>query len=106
MASENQSGLGFSERVISDHCRHVSTMSKLLEETHTGKKGRSTVDINDDVHVAHSQMSIGNTSVRKLFLAINIPLSSLSELQKRSNKVCSYIHHCNNADIWKHAEMI
>lgn len=99
MTSEKQYGLGFSERAICDNCWYASTMKTLFEETLTGKKGRSTVVIKKGLQGALSQMPTGNSSVRKLFLYINIPPPLLFELQKCSNQVYSEIYDSYKADM-------
>ena len=99
LAGENQWGLGWVEKVICKKCKYQSPAMKMYDEVKTSKSGRKSGGLNRAVQVGLSHCMIGNSALRDLLLALNIPAPSESGMQKQANTVSQVLESVNTKDM-------
>ena len=95
---EKKVGLCWRERLKCSDCPYVSTMHKLYTEVSTpGKRGQKPAAPNLGVQVGLS--STGNSSLRNVLNAANIPSPAKSGMQKNTNRVADHLVKVNQDDM-------
>lgn len=85
--SEKQKGLCWKMSLVCTICQFEGTMQKLYEEVQSTARGPKHAKPNLGLQVALQDSSIGNSKVRLILLALNVPAPAESGMQKAANKV-------------------
>lgn len=99
ITAEKQFGLAWEERIMCQDCKYVSPAVKLYIEVDENKRGRKPAAINRALQVGLSHNMIGNSAMRDLLLALNIPAPASSGMQKQANKVSVKLEEVNREDM-------
>jgi hypothetical protein len=97
--AEKQWGLGWIENLHCQLCTYNSPTMKLFSEVDAGRTGRKSGAMNRALQVGLSHCMIGNTSMRDILLALNIPAPSTSAMQAQSNSVAPVLEQLNREDM-------
>ena len=99
LTSEVKWGLGWIEKLMCKNCKYQSPSMKMYEEVETGKPGRKSGGLNRAVQVGLSHCMIGNSALRDLLLALNIPAPSEYGMQLQANNVSQVLESVNQKDM-------
>lgn len=97
--AEKQRGLCWIERLKCNSCAYRSKFHQLYEGVRTGRRGPLTAAPNCAAQAALTQTSIGNSSLRKIMLASNIPAPSTTSMQRTGRYVHRNIEEANIEDM-------
>jgi len=100
---EKQWGLCWIEQLKCSTCHYLSSAMKLYEEVVEDQvtRGRKAAAPNVALQVGLSHSMIGNTALRNILLATNIPAPSRSTMQRTANKVGKKLQEVNEEDMKK-----
>ena len=99
---EKKVGLCWRERLKCSDCPYVSAMHKLYTEvSRPGKRGQKSVAPNLGVQVGLSHSSTGNSVLRNVLNAANIPSPAKSGMQRNTNRVAAHLVKVNQDDMSK-----
>ena len=99
LTSESQWGLCWIERLMCQRCDYKSPSMKLYEEVEGRKPGRKSGGPNRALQVGLSHCMIGNSAMRDILLALNIPAPSENGMQKQTNMVSQVLEDVNQEDM-------
>ena len=85
--TEKQWGLCWREKVVCNRCKYKSPGFNLYEDVDSGKPRRKAASVNVGLIVALTQITIGPSSIRRLYLGSNIPAPSRSSMNTNAGKV-------------------
>ena len=97
---EKKVGLCWRERLKCSDCQYVSAMHKLYTEvSRPGKRGQKSAAPNLGVQVGLSHSSTGNSGLRNVLNAANIPSPAKSGMQRNTNRVAAHLVKVNQDDM-------
>ena len=100
LTSEQQWGLCWIERLMCQRCDYKSPSMKLYEEVEGARKaGRKSGAPNRALQIGLSHCMIGNSAMRDILLALNIPAPAEFGMQKQANSVSQVLEHVNQEDM-------
>ncbi|XP_078662872.1 uncharacterized protein LOC144906465 [Branchiostoma floridae x Branchiostoma belcheri] len=103
---EETRGIVSSETFVCNACEYVSQSYKCYEEVDTGKRGKKLAAPNMALQIALFNNPIGPKNFMEIAATLDLPVPSLSGMQKMANRYAEIIVEENDKDMKRWGEIV